>query len=114
MAAKMRPPLWNPGKYKFGSSCNIGTFQDPVTHVKSNGNYLLYFMANQAVFRQKVGSNRGLDLDFAVDWSPDINCRRESPRSEGIPVRAMPEGRLQAVEHAQIHGDATRGLHARS
>jgi porin len=60
-----------PGKYKFGSSYNIGTFQDPVTHVKSNGNYLLYFMANQAVFRQKVGSNRGLDLDFAVDWSPD-------------------------------------------
>jgi len=114
MAANLSPLLWYAGKYKFGSSYNIGTCQDPVTHVKSNGNYLLYFMANQAVFRQKVGSNRGLDLDFAVDWSPDINRRREAPGSEGSPARAMPEGRRQAGEHAQIHGGVTQGLHARS
>jgi porin len=63
-----------PGKYKFGSSYNLGEFVDPVTGVKGSGNYLLYFMANQAVYRQEVGSNRGLDLDFAVDWSPgDVN-----------------------------------------
>jgi porin len=60
-----------PGKYKFGSSYNAGEFIDPVTRDKHSGNYLLYFMANQAVYRQEVGSNRGLDLDFAVDWSPD-------------------------------------------
>jgi porin len=60
-----------PGKYKFGSSYNIGDFVDPVTQAKVSGNYLVYFMANQAVYRQEVGSNRGLDLDFAIDWSPD-------------------------------------------
>jgi porin len=60
-----------PGKYKFGSSYNVGEFVDPVTGAKHSGNYLLYFMANQAVYRQDVGSNRGLDLDFAADWSPD-------------------------------------------
>jgi porin len=60
-----------PGKYKFGASYNLGEFIDPVTGAKRSGNYLLYFMANQAVYRQEVGSNRGLDLDFAVDWSPD-------------------------------------------
>jgi carbohydrate-selective porin OprB len=60
-----------PGKYKFGSSYNDGEFTDPVTGAKRSGNYLLYFMANQAVYRQESGSNRGLDLDFAVDWSPD-------------------------------------------
>jgi hypothetical protein len=42
-----------------------------------------------------------------------IHRRRESPGSEGNPVRAMPEGRRQAVEHAQIHGGVTQGLHAR-
>jgi porin len=60
-----------PGKYKVGSSYNIGDFTDPVTLQKSSGNYLMYFMANQAVYRREVGSNRGLDLDFAMDWSPD-------------------------------------------
>jgi porin len=60
-----------PGKYKFGSSYNVGDFVDPVTQAKVSGNYLLYFMANQAVYRQEVGSNRGLDADFGIDWSPD-------------------------------------------
>jgi hypothetical protein len=60
-----------PGKYKVGSSYNDGEFTDPVTGAKRSGNYLLYFMANQAVYRQESGSNRGLDLDFAADWSPD-------------------------------------------
>jgi porin len=60
-----------PGKYKVGSSYNIGDFVDPVTRATRSGNYLIYFMANQAVYRPEVGSNRGLDLDFAIDWSPD-------------------------------------------
>jgi carbohydrate-selective porin OprB len=60
-----------PGKYKFGSSYNLGDFVDPVTLVKSARNYLLYFMANQAVYRRQEGSNKGLDVDFAFDWSPD-------------------------------------------
>lgn len=67
-----------PGKYKFGSSYNVGDFVDPVTQAKRGGNYLLYFMANQAVYRREVGSNRGLDLDFAIDWSPaDVNWLNE-------------------------------------
>ncbi|PYX83569.1 MAG: hypothetical protein DMG70_09845 [Acidobacteria bacterium] len=60
-----------PGKCKFGSCYNVGDFVDPVTQAKRRGNYLLYLMANQAVYRKEVGSNRGLDLDFAIDWSPD-------------------------------------------
>jgi porin len=67
-----------PGKYKFGSSYNVGDFVDPVTQAKVGGNYLLYFMANQAVYRQEIGSNRGLDLDFAIDWSPqEVNQLNE-------------------------------------
>jgi porin len=63
-----------PGKYKVGSSYNVGDFVDPVTLVKRAGNYLVYFMANQAVYRRQAGSNTGLDVDFAFDCSPyDVN-----------------------------------------
>jgi porin len=60
-----------PGKYKVGSSVNTGDFTDPVNQSNRSGNYLLYFMANQAVYRRDNGSNLGLDLNFAIDWSPD-------------------------------------------
>jgi porin len=60
-----------PGKYKVGSSYNTGDFTDPLSETERSGNYLVYFMANQAVYRADVGSNRGLDLNFAIDWSPD-------------------------------------------
>ena len=60
-----------PGKYKFGSSYNVGDFVDPLSLVKSSGNYLLYFMANQAVYRKESGSSKGLDVELAFDWSPD-------------------------------------------
>jgi porin len=60
-----------PGKYKFGSSYNVGDFVDPLNRVKSSGNYLLYFMANQAVYRKESGSSKGLDVELAFDWSPD-------------------------------------------
>ena len=42
-----------------------------------------------------------------------IYRRRASPKSEGSPVRPKPEGRRQAVEHAQIHGGAAQGLPVR-
>jgi carbohydrate-selective porin OprB len=67
-----------PGKYKFGSIYNTGNFTDPVNQVTSRGNYLLYFMANQAIYRQDPGSNRGVDVNFAIDWSPeDVNQQNE-------------------------------------
>ena len=67
-----------PGKYKLGSIYNTGDFVDPVNNTKSRGNYLLYFMANQAVYRSDAGSTHGIDLDFAIDWSPtDVNQLNE-------------------------------------
>lgn len=71
-----------PGKYKLGSSYNMGDFVDPLARVKSSGNYLLYFMANQAVYRRNAGSNRGLDVNFAFDWSPD-NLNRVNEQLTG-------------------------------
>jgi len=62
-----------PGHYKFGAAYNGGKFRNP-RGLQSNGNYLIYFGANQAVYRAEAGSNRGLDLELAYDWSPgDVN-----------------------------------------
>jgi porin len=60
-----------PGSYKFGVTTNPGPFDNVVTGVRTSGNYLLYFMANQAVYRPQAGGDQGLDLNFAVDWTPD-------------------------------------------
>jgi porin len=60
-----------PGLYRVGSVYNGGRFADPVTGLLTSGNYLIYVMANQAVYRPDAGSNRGLDVFFTYDWSPD-------------------------------------------
>ena len=62
-----------PGIYKFGAAYNGGKFQN-AAGIQSNGNYLIYGMANQALYRSETGSNRGLDATFGFDWSPaDVN-----------------------------------------
>jgi porin len=58
-----------PGSYKFGGIYNAGKFPDPAG-IRSSGNYLIYGMASQAVFRTDAGSNRGLDATAGFDYSP--------------------------------------------
>ena len=58
-----------PGAYKLGAVYNGGRFPDPAGR-QSNGNYLIYGMARQALFRTEAGSNRGLDATLGFDWSP--------------------------------------------
>jgi porin len=58
-----------PGEYKFGGIYNGGKFTDPAGR-KSSGNYLIYGMASQALFRSEAGSNRGLDATLGFDYSP--------------------------------------------
>ncbi len=62
-----------PGVYKFGALFNPGKFVNPADKVASNGNYLIYLQANQAVYRMgKIGRDalRGLDLTFQANGSP--------------------------------------------
>ncbi|MGB8769976.1 MAG: carbohydrate porin [Candidatus Korobacteraceae bacterium] len=66
-----------PGHYAFGSTYNGGKFANPFTpnvplyQSPNTGNYLIYFMANQAVYRPKAGSDAGLDAFFGFAISPD-------------------------------------------
>lgn len=86
-----------PGEYKFGGVYNGGKFSDPSGH-ESSGNYLIYGMASQALFRSQPGSNRGLDATLGFDWSPgDVN-RENSQITAGArfnaPFSRRPKDRL--------------------
>jgi porin len=57
------------GVYKFGASYNPGKFTT-ATHTISSGDYLLYWMASQALWRVDKTEGKGLDVTAAYDWSP--------------------------------------------
>ncbi len=73
-----------PGTYKFGATTNPGPFSDIVTSVRGNVNYLLYFMANQRIYSPEAGSDRGLDVNFAYDWTPGAYTRNYSQLTAGF------------------------------
>jgi carbohydrate-selective porin OprB len=61
------------GLYQFGASYNPGQFT-AASGIFQSGNYLLYWMASQAIWRVDPKGAKGLDATFAYDWSPpDIN-----------------------------------------
>jgi carbohydrate-selective porin OprB len=61
------------GLYQFGASYNPGKFSTGAEQRRS-GNYLLYWMASQALWRVDPKGGKGLDATFAYDWSPpDVN-----------------------------------------
>ena len=92
-----------PGIYKFGAVYNGGSFSDPAGHV-SGGNYLIYGMASQAVFRTDRGSNRGLDATFGFDWSPGEVTRQNSEITAGVRFNApFPERKADRVACALVY-----------
>lgn len=61
------------GLYQFGASYNPAKFTN-ATGERQPGNYLLYWMASQALWRLHPEEGKGLDGTFAYDWSPaDVN-----------------------------------------
>ncbi len=73
---KVAKEKYYPGHYAFGSTYNGGKFTNPFNPVPLaestySGNYVIYFMANQAVYRPHSGTNTGLDAFFGIAISPD-------------------------------------------
>ena len=64
------------GVYRFGASYNPATFTT-ATGQESSENYLLYWMASQALWRVHRDGSKGLDGTLAYDWSPP-NINRNS------------------------------------
>ena len=62
------------GLYQFGATYNPGKFAYPGGRNQRSGDYLLYWMASQALWRVDPHEAKGLDATLACDWSPaDVN-----------------------------------------
>ena len=71
------------GLYRFGASYNPGNFTT-ASGVRQAGNYLLYWMANQALWRLNPRGARGLDGTLAFDWSPANINRNNTMLTAGL------------------------------
>jgi porin len=71
------------GLYQFGVSYIPGTFIAP-TATSRSGNYLLYGMASQALWRVNPKGGKGLDATVAYDWSPPSVNRNYSELTAGL------------------------------
>jgi porin len=71
------------GLYRFGASYNPGKFTT-ASGVTQSGNYLLYWMANQALWRFDPKEAKGLDGTLAFDWSPANVNRNNTMLTAGL------------------------------
>jgi len=92
-----------PGHYKFGSAFNAGKFPN-AQGIESPNNYLLYGAVNQAVYRTSAGSDQGLDVLAAWDWSPPATNRQNTQTILGAryngPIPSRPQ---DSVDFAFIY-----------
>ena len=92
-----------PAVYKFGATYNAGKFTDSAGDQR-NGNYLIYGMANQAIFRSEAGSNRGLDATLAFDWSPGDISQENSQITAGVRYNgAIPRRPRDIIAFGFVH-----------
>jgi len=72
------------GLYQFGAAYNPETFRNPVNTRSRSGNYLLYWMASQALWRTDPRQAKGLDATFGMDWSPRDANRNDRVITAGL------------------------------
>jgi len=76
------------GLYQLGVSYNPDKFTSPLTATPSNathsGNYLLYGMASQALWRADPHGAQGLDATLSYDWSPSSVSRNYTELTAGL------------------------------
>src|SRR6516162_607610 len=71
------------GLYQFGASYNPAKFTS-ANGERQAGNFLLYWMASQALWRVHRDDARGLDGTFAYDWSPPNINRNNTLLTAGL------------------------------
>jgi len=105
----------HPGAYEFGATVNPGSFSNIVTGQRSRVNYLLYFMANQRIYRAQAGCDRGLDVNFAFDWTPEDITKNFSQitfgfRYHGLIPHRQSDTLSTGVVYSRISGVLDRAL----
>jgi hypothetical protein len=72
------------GLYRFGASYNPGLFTPASSTRPHSGNYLLYWMANQTLWRVDPKGAKGLDATLSYDWSPGHLSRNNTVLTAGL------------------------------
>jgi porin len=72
------------GLYQFGAAYNPAKFTSPTSATPRSGNYLVYWMASQALWRPDPQEAKGLDGTFAYDWSPPAINRNNTLLTAGL------------------------------
>ena len=72
------------GLYQFGATYNPGKFTVPTSPTPRAGNYLLYWMAGQALWRVDKAEAKGVDATLAYDWSPPAVNRNNKLFTAGL------------------------------
>src|SRR5260370_26387286 len=96
------------GLYQFGASYNPAKFTSPTSTTPRSGNYLLYWMASQALWRLDPHEPKGLDPTFADAWSPPSVNRHNTVLTPGphfnqpLPVKFHNTMSLGSVRNSLI------------
>ena len=72
------------GLYQLGGSFNPGKFETSGRVPVVSGNYLIYVMASQAVWRREEHSGVGLDLTAATDFTPSNRSHVDRQTTVGV------------------------------
>jgi porin len=72
------------GLYQFGASYNPGKFTSATSATPRSVNYLMYWMATQALWRVDPKEGKGLDGTLAYDWSPANLNRNNTMLTAGL------------------------------
>jgi carbohydrate-selective porin OprB len=72
------------GLYRLGTAYNPGQFSQPGELTPRDGNYLVYGMANQAIWRKDSSQSKGVDATISYDWSPRSVNRNYEQLTAGL------------------------------
>jgi len=82
------------GLYRFGGAYNPGKFVSTSSNKPVSGNYLIYGMASQALYRTRPDTDRGIDLTAGADWTPPDRTRNNQDLTVGVRLNEPLPGRL--------------------
>ncbi len=72
------------GLYQIGGTYNPGKFLSSNSNTPVSGNFLVYTMATQALWRRDPITSKGLDFTAASNWSPADRSRNNQQATVGL------------------------------
>jgi porin len=72
------------GLYQLGGAYNPGKFESMTLNRLVSGNYLVYGIASQAVYRRSAQASYGVDLTIGANWTPPDRSKVSKQLTVGV------------------------------